>query len=343
MKKSGISKDQKIKVTFFQRRPRPGFSFSLEYIFDDIRNRLKGKIEAEIKISKFFNDGYFTKFYNIVEAGLRQGKGINHVTGEMHFLDLLLNKKRTVLTVLDCGMMVRKKGIEKLIVKWLYLSLPIKKAIYVTAISEITKQEIISYTNCKPALITVIPVAVYPMYQPHPKAFNAAKPNILHIGTGPNKNLIRLIEALDGLECELTIIGKLDQELIDKLNKHSIQYKNAVGISQEALLQKYIECDLLAFISTFEGFGMPIVEANCVERPVLTSNISSMPEVAGDAACLVNPYQIKEIRNGINKIIVDESYRNNLIDKGRINKLRFDGEKIARAYYEIYKKINSDN
>lgn len=343
MKKSGISMDQKIKVTFFQRRPRPGFSFSLEYIFDDIRNRLKNKIDAEIKISKLFNDGYFTKFYNIVEAGLRQGKGINHITGEMHFLDLLMNRKRTVLTVLDCGMMVRKKGIAKLIVKWLYLSLPIKKAGYITAISEITKQEIIQYTNCDATRITVIPVAVDPMYKPCPKAFNQLKTNILHIGTGPNKNLFRLIEALEGINCELTIVGKLNDEIIDKLNAHKIEYNNAVSISQQELLQKYIECDILAFISTFEGFGMPIVEANCIERVVLTSNISSMPEVANDAACLVNPYDVGDIKNGLVKLLSDANYREKLIEKGRINKLRFDGDKIAASYYEIYKKINSSN
>lgn len=343
MKRSGTSTAKKIKVLFFQRRPRPGFSFSLEYIFDDIRSRLKDKIEAEIKISKFFNDGYLTKFYNIIEAGLRQGKGINHITGEMHFLDILMKKKNTVLTVLDCGMMVRKKGVAKLIVKWLYLSLPIKKAKYITAISEITKQEIIHYTNCSAELITVIPVAVDPIFKPQPKAFNQVRPHVLHIGTGPNKNLPRLIEALKGIDCELTIIGNLNEELVDKLKSNAIEYKNEVGISQQELLQKYVACDILSFISTFEGFGMPIVEANCVERVVLTSNISSMPEVANDAACLVDPYNVDDIRNGITKLIMDDGYRTKLIENGRINKLRFNGDKIAASYYEIYKKISLSN
>lgn len=343
MRKSEISMDQKIKVVFFQRRPRQGFSFSLEYIFDDIRNRLKNKIDAEIKISKYFNDGYFTKFYNIVEAGFRQGKSINHITGEMHFLNLLMNRKRNILTILDCGMMERKTGLAKVIVKWLYLTLPIKKTRFITAISEITKQQIIYYTNCPASLITVIPVAVDPIFKPQPKVFNQTKTNILHIGTGPNKNLFRLIEALDGINCELTIIGKLGDEMIEKLKRHSIEYNNAVGISQAELLQKYLNCDILAFISTFEGFGMPIIEANCIERVVLTSNISSMPEVAGNAACLVDPYDVDDIRKGILKLISNEPYRTQLIENGKKNRLRFDGEKIAASYFELYQKVISNN
>jgi glycosyltransferase involved in cell wall biosynthesis len=94
-------------------------------------------------------------------------------------------------------------------------------------------------------------------------------------------------------------------------------------------------------VSTFEGFGMPIVEANCVERVVLTSNISSMPEVAGNAACLVNPYAIEDIRAGFLKIIHDASYREQLIKNGRQNRQRFDESLIAASYYKLYQLITS--
>ena len=83
----------KIDVTYFHRRPRSGYSFSLEYIFDDIRNRLKIKINPKIKFSKFYNTGVLAKIYNILEAAFSQSKTINHVTGEVHFLNLLMKKK----------------------------------------------------------------------------------------------------------------------------------------------------------------------------------------------------------------------------------------------------------
>jgi glycosyltransferase involved in cell wall biosynthesis len=334
-----MTKKNKIKVNFFQRKPRAGFSFSLEYIFEDVRKRLSDKIEATVYISKCYNDGYLSKFINIIEASFRQGPVVNHITGETHFLNLLMRRKRVVLTVLDCGMMFRKTGLSQLIVKWLYLSAPVSRAKVITAISEGTKQEIIKYTGVNPQNIHVIPVAISDIYQPAPKPFNKEKPIILHIGTGYNKNLLRLISALNGISCHLTIVGKLSDEYLLALKENLIDYSNEYNISNERLFEKYVECDILAFISTFEGFGMPIVEANAVERTVITSNISSMPEVASNSACLVDPYSIEAIRAGFGKIINDNLFREELINNGRLNKLRFDADKIANMYYKIYEEI----
>lgn len=332
--------DHKLKVTYFQRRPRKGF-FSLESIFNDIRNRLKDKISYEIKICKKYNDAYLTKIYNIIEAGLRQSSGINHITGEVHFLNILMRKKTVILTILDCGMMHRKKGMARLLIKKLYLDIPVRRAAYTTCISEETKQEVIKYTHCDPEKIIVIPVAVDEIYKPSYKDFNSQTPNILHIGLGYNKNVFRLIEALKGIPCILTIIGKLETSHVSALEKNGIRFLNFYNLSQDEIYQKYKECDILAYISTFEGFGMPIIEANCVERVVITSNISSMPEVAGNAACLVDPYNIEDIRKNIVRLINDKAYRNQLILNGRENKLRFDGERIAGMYYDLYKKVGS--
>lgn len=331
--------DKKIKVNFFQRKPRKGFSFSLEFIFDDIRKRLADRIEARTYISKCYNDGYFSKFVNIIEAAFRQGRDIDHVTGEIHFLNFLMKKSRVVLTVLDCGMMKRKTGIAKKIVQWLYLSGPVKRARFITTISAVTKSEILSYTGCDPDVIHVIPVAISPLYQPAPKIFNKQKPVILHIGTGYNKNLLRLIEALKGINCHLAIVGKLSDEYLQALKKNNIDHSSEYNISNQRLFEKYQECDVMAFVSTFEGFGMPIVEANAVERVVVTSNISSMPEVAGDAACLVDPFDVESIRAGIMRVISDDLFREGLINRGRKNKLRFDGNRIADMYFELYRKI----
>lgn len=331
--------NRKLKVNYFQRRPRKGFSFSLEFIFNDIRKRLAGKIEATVYISKCYNDGYYSKFVNILEAAYRQHDDINHVTGEIHFLNLLMKKKRVVLTVLDCGMMVRKTGISKKIVQLLYLQLPLKRAKVVTTISEMTKNEIIQYTGASPDLIRVIPVAVSEIYKPDPKKFNKEKPVILHIGTGYNKNLVRLIQAIKDINCHLTIVGKLSEEYLDCLKENNIDYSNEYNISEERMLEKYKECDILSFVSTFEGFGMPIVEANTVERVVITSNISSMPEVAAAAAFLVDPFSIEEIRKGIIKLIDDDLLREDLINKGRKNRLRFDAENIANMYFDLYNEV----
>jgi glycosyltransferase involved in cell wall biosynthesis len=327
------------KVTFFQRRPRPGFNFSFEAIFDQVRAQLSDKIAAEVKICSYFNDGWWTKILNIIEAALRQSKTVNHITGEVHFLNLLMRKKTVLLTIHDCRFMERKKGLQQLFVKWLYLDMPVRKARYVTTVSENTKQDILKYTSCRPEKIKVVPVAVDKMYQAFPKPFNAEKPVILQVGTGENKNLLRLIEAVASIPCHLSIVGKLSDQQKAALEQHNLEYSNAYNLSAEEILARYQHCDLLAFVSTFEGFGMPIIEANSVERVVLTSNISSMPEVAGEAALLVDPFDVTAIRKGILTIIQDASLRRRLIEAGRKNRLRFQPQAIARQYFELYKKL----
>jgi glycosyltransferase involved in cell wall biosynthesis len=333
-------REDKISVGFFQRRPRPGFSFSIEAIFEDVRDKLAAQIKSLVFISPYFNDGYFSKFRNIQAAARLQHKcQVNHITGEVHFLNLLMRKNKVLLTIHDCGMMYRKSGLAKIIVQWLYLKFPVSKSRIITTVSEATKRTIIGYTNCNPNKIHVIPVAVNQVFQPHQKAFHKARPVILHIGTGYNKNLERLIEALNGISCELVIVGKLSEEQSVLLQKHGTTYTNHYNVSTETIYQLYRECDLVAFVSTFEGFGMPIVEANVVERAVVTGNVSSMPEVASDAACFVDPFDVNSIREGILKVIRDDAFREELIVNGRKNKLRFEAGKIARQYYELYKEI----
>ncbi|OJW75077.1 glycosyltransferase [Spirosoma sp. 48-14] len=334
-----IDNIKKIHVNYFQRKPWKGFSFSMEFIFNDIRERLKDRIEAAIFISPYHNSGYLSKLANIIAARSHQSNDINHITGEVHFLNLFMNSKNVVLTILDCGMVRRKKGVSQKLINWLYLKLPVQKSRIVTTISEATKAEIIKYTSCESDKIIIIPVAINPIFKPHKKEFNTAKPIILHIGTGYNKNLLRLISALRSINCHLVIIGELFSEQLAALHDNNISFTNEYNLSNEQLLQKYIECDIVSFVSTFEGFGMPIVEANTVERVVVTSSVSSMPEVAGNAACLVDPFDIQSIQAGFIKVINDNSYRNLLIQNGRINKLRFDGDRIADMYFDLYSSI----
>lgn len=94
---------------------------------------------------------------------------------------------------------------------------------------------------------------------------------------------------------------------IDLLKECGTDYSNDYNISEEQILKEYEDCDMLLFASTYEGFGVPILEAQITGRPVVTSNISPMDEVTGrilgkDSAISVNPFDIKDIRNGILKL-----------------------------------------
>ena len=172
-----------------------------------------------------------------------------------------------------------------------------------------------------------------------PKSFNIKNPMILQVGTTANKNIERLIEAIDGINCQLNIVGFLAEALIVKLQKHSINYLNFTDLTEEEIVEQYINCDIVSFVSTYEGFGMPIVEANATGRVVITSNLFSMPEVASNAAHIVDPYNIVDIKEGFLRIINDADYREGLIKKGLKNCKRFDGDEIANKYLQLYQKI----
>jgi glycosyltransferase involved in cell wall biosynthesis len=328
-------------VIFYQRKPRSVGNYSVEFIFDDVRKRLASAIDAKVFYSKYESNGLFKRLYNCIEAARHQSE-VNHVTGDINYVGLCLNSRKTVHTILDCVFMTATTGLKQKVLKLFWLTIPVKKSRYITAISEATKQEIIKYTSCDPEKIKVIYVAISERFKRQDKPFNKTKPVILQIGTAPNKNIPRLIEAITGIACELHIIGRKIPEYEDLLVGNQIAYKYQSGLTDEEMLAKYAEADIISLVSTYEGFGMPILEGQAVGRPVITSNLFSMPEVAGDASCMVNPFDVAEIRNGINRIIHDDEYRQQLITKGFENIKRFEPQSIAEQYLKIYKEIASN-
>jgi glycosyltransferase involved in cell wall biosynthesis len=326
------------EVTFYYRKPRRFANFSVEFIFRDVSERLKNRIHAYAAISKYESKGFFKRLYICLEAMFRQGD-VNHITGDISFIGIFLKKRKTIQTILDCGHVHASTGMKHFVLKLFWLTLPVKRCRFVTAISSATKSEILKYVHCDPDKIVVIPVAISESFRRMDKPFDKKNPRILQIGTAPNKNIERLIEALKGLECTLVIIGKHNPVYEARMKEAGITYQYLSGLSNPEVKNQYEQADIVVLPSTYEGFGMPILEAQAVGRPVLTAHLSSMPEVAGDAACLVDPYQVQEIRNGILKIISDDAYRNELIEKGFENIKRYNPEKIATEYFELYKSI----
>ncbi len=331
-----------MRVVFFQRKPRPNKNFSLEILFDQIRENLSKDINWKIEIAKYYSNGFFKRVYIAIEAIFKQGD-VNHVTGDIGFVAIFLKKRKTILTILDTGVLNQSSLITRKIIQLFWVQLPVKRVAYVTTISNASKKELLKYVNVDEKKVRVMYIPVAKGMEFSLKTFNTATPVILQIGTKKNKNLIRLAQALNGISCKLEIVGELNQEQLLALADSKIDFNNAVNISNEELKEKYQQADMLAFVSTYEGFGMPIVEAQLIGRPVITSNLLSMPEVAGDGAVLVNPYNIEDIRNGILKIINDKEYREQLVSNGRVNAERFLVKKIANQYTDLYKEVYISN
>ena len=326
-----------MRVTFFHRRPQ-GTNFSIERLFADVRKALPEDIEAEVAVSRFQSRGFCPRLYNVFEAAFRNGF-VNHITGDVHFLALLLPRRKTLLTIHDLSVVHRLSGLRRMVYLFFWYWLPIRRCALVSVISMSTKEDLIRHTKIDACKIRIVYNCVSSDFQPCPKQFNIARPVILQVGTGQNKNLERLVQALAGIPCHLRIIGlpNAGQEKI--LREFDVEYSFVANIPDENVIDEYRHCDLLAFVSTYEGFGLPIIEAQAVGRPVITGNILSMPEVAGDAACLVDPFDAASIRAGILKVINDSWYRDELARRGFSNVARFRSEIIAAQYAEIYREL----
>lgn len=327
-----------LTVAHFQRCPTPRY-FSLERVFEDIRAGLPEDVVVAKLECPWPSIGLRPRLRNVLWAR-RNAAPINHITGDVHYVALGLPKDRTILTIHDCVSLVRSSGARRWLLKLLWYDLPVKRAAVVTVISEFTKRELLALTSCDPDRIRVVHDPVSPVFQPKPKAFNPTKPNLLLVGTAWNKNLERIVEALETIPCSVTIVGELSESQHGVLLRSRVSFEQHDSLTERELVRLYEQCDLLIFASLYEGFGLPIVEAQAVGRPVVTSDRCSMPEVAGDAACLVDPENVQSIRMGVRKVMEDPGYREELVQRGLENVKRFHPARLAAQYAEIYRQVS---
>jgi glycosyltransferase involved in cell wall biosynthesis len=178
--------------------------------------------------------------------------------------------------------------------------------------------------------------------------YNLKKPFIFYIGSlSPRKNLVRIIKAFNTIKEKiphnLYLFGGYswrDKEVINLLNKTNSDNRIIRGgfVEEKDLPLIYNLADLYLYPSLYEGFGLPILEAQACGCPVLTSNVASCPEVAGKGARIVNPYLVEEISEGIMKILNDKKYKEELIKNGFKNVKRFSWEKSTKKILDLIEK-----
>lgn len=326
-----------MKVVYVNRQPREG-AFSIEELFSSIKSELRGKVA----VADFYYDPRKTFFSNV--RTLRAiDADVFHITGDIHYMAMFLPRDKVVLTVHDIGHFAfTLKGVKRQVYKLLWFTLPLRYAAVVTVVSEETRKSLIKYFPASADKTTVVHDCYSGRYTYSPKQFNADCPVILQVGTGGYKNVPRLVSALKGVRCKLIVVGRLTEPILAELKASKVEYENHFNISDEELHRLYISSDIVSFVSTGEGFGMPIVEANAIGRPLITSNIPPMSDVAGNAACLANPLDVADIRRGIMRIVQDDTYREKLVADGLENCKRFSAHKIAQEYSVVYSKLCSN-
>ncbi len=264
-----------------------------------------------------------------------------HLTGNVEYCALFLPKKRTILTIHDLVLLNHNKygKIKKIVFFYFWHYYPLKRAGIITCISEKTRNDLLHLFPWANHKVVVIPNPVDPAIKYFKKAFNKQNPVILHVGTRENKNLERVAEALSGINCVLRVVGEMTESQIKIMDKYRIEYENVHNLSDEEIRKEYYNCDIVSFPSTYEGFGMPIIEGYAAGRIVVTSNIEPMKSISENAAILVNPYDVQSIRSGFIMAIEDTDSRERKIESGKIVVKKYDVSVIASTYSELYKKM----
>lgn len=321
-----------MKILYLHRSKNFG-GYSFEELFSTIKNNIKN-----CDIMDFYDKTY-NGFFKNISAVKKIDTDIYHITGGIGYYSLFLPTNKTIVTIHDTNHYEDDlKGLKKLVFGYLIYKLPYKNSKFITVVSNHTKNRLVKLFNFNPTKIKVIPNCYPTNFCFSQKEANGSVFKILQIGTKKIKNLERLILAIKGLNVELTIIGKVNNKISTLLKENDINWVNKFDLSQEEIYTEYKNTDLVTLISLCEGFGLPIIEAQIIGRPVITSNRCSMPEVANNSAHIVDPYNIEEIRLGIEKIINDDKYRNLLIEKGLKNVTNYSPNHIASLYENLYKE-----
>lgn len=320
-------------IALFFRAKREGVN-SMEMVFGNLDRHLLP--HENIRMPKI---GGSTKAVigNIIYA-YKHRKAINHITGDVHYIAIGTGRN-TVLTVHDVQSVQYGSTLKKIFLRILWVWIPALIVKRITVISEFTKKELIGIVPFAKNKIKVIHNAFCPDFGFVKKHFNAECPTILHMGTNANKNLERTVSALNDVPCHLIVVGKLSESQRQLLDSSRLSYENYYDVAYSQIIAFYQRCDIVSFPSTYEGFGVPVLEANAAGRPIVVGDIEVLHEVGGSAACYVNPHDTAAIRNGFTRVIADEKFRNHIIEEGFVNIKRFTPEVIANEYNEVYKDL----
>ena len=269
-------------------------------------------------------------------------------------------KCKKILVVHDLGFFLPNRiyPLRDIFYIRLMLKPSIKKADHIITVSKHTKKDLVRIMGINEDDITVTYPAPNERYKEIieekllnqiKQKYNLDNPFIFNPSAcALRKNVVRLLKAFkrisDKTPHNLFITGgkpnrvKQIKKTVEQLNLQD-RIKIQSCIPEEDMPAIYHLADLCVFPSLYEGFGFPIVEAMSCRCPVITSNTSSMPEVAGNAAILVDPYNEKEISNAIYEILISPQLQRSLVDKGLKRARNFDWKKTAKETLDIIEMI----
>lgn len=235
----------------------------------------------------------------------------------------------------------------------------LRKAAHVICVSEVTKRDLMCHLDVPEEKITVVLHGVdHEVFNPCPNqdSSTSRSPYLLYVGSErPRKNLGTLLRAFALVKQQghpfnsLTLLKVGPAGRSDAFRKATLDEAGRLGIERDIQFVEYVSDQELAvlysnalalvFPSLYEGFGLPIVEAMACGCPVITSNVSSMPEIAGSAALLVNPHDTPALAEAMRCVILDPTQRARLRAQGLLRAQDFSWDKTAEATFAVYQRV----
>ncbi len=266
-----------------------------------------------------------------------------------------LKARKTVTSVHDFSFILYKEYHPKERIEYFekYFFNNIVRSDMIITGSEFSKKEILERLDFQENQVRVIYHGIdHHLFkiQNDPKVdLDLPKKFILSVGSiEPRKNLIGLIKAYNQLskeikeEYHLVLVGFKgwnNKEIMEIINQNK-EYIHYLGyISDKELVNVYNLASLFVYPSFYEGFGLPVLEAMACGTPVITSNVSSLPEVGGDAAVYCDPYYINDIKNKIKLVLSDEILQRYMVEKGLKRAKLFSWEKTAQEHIKVFEEV----
>jgi glycosyltransferase involved in cell wall biosynthesis len=220
----------------------------------------------------------------------------------------------------------------------------------IITVSESSRQQLVKYLGVNPAKITVTPLGVRPLrqYQNSPPGIDEGKPYVLYVGVLENaKNVDRLVEGYAALDADmrqrftLCLVGRKGNaypQIATLVAQHGLEDRVRIlgYVTEEKLHELYLHATVFAYLSEYEGFGLPILESMRFGIPVLAANRTSLPEVAGDAACLTET-DVPSIAANLASLLNNDQLRLEMGRRGRERAAIFRWENTARQTEEVYR------
>jgi glycosyltransferase involved in cell wall biosynthesis len=281
----------------------------------------------------------------------------------MHFPDPInfaLGSAGTVMTIHDIAWKKIPSAypLKSKIIYDMMLRRILRSPSHLIAISYATRSDLVRQLGVNGDRISVIHEACDPGFRPV-EDFAGAKERcgisgnyILTIGVNPRKNIGKLIEAYSRLDKQILKEYSLVLAGSNSYGSGKLQRIIAnLGIEERVVFTGHVNDDdlpglisgaeLFVYPSLYEGFGLPILEAMACGTPVVTSNLSSMPEIAGDAAVLVSPHDVEQIADAVEQVLSSTDLQASLIEKGFLRASSFSFERMARETLAVYTKIHA--